>query len=97
MKENESFCYTARIRLRNSFPHVVQLWVEPWGDLISMPSDATYELISNGPSEGCLEIDVKDGVITAYGWSGSTLAIFHEGVLLHDYRIRPPAIPANRQ
>jgi hypothetical protein len=74
--------YVERLRVTNKHPRALDLYVEPWGDKLKIPSDATYEIVARGPEGDCLEVVFGKAGISVFGWSASTLSVFHKGKVL---------------
>jgi hypothetical protein len=85
--------YTSNLRVQNSSSTSRKLWVEPWGDAVSIPPGVTFDIVAQGPKGDCLEIASGDADIAIYGWTGSTLAIFQSGELVSEYLIPVPPTP----
>ena len=62
----------------------MKLYLEPWGDELEIPSDATFEIVARGPQNDCLAVAFENTAISVYGWSGSTLSVSHKGKLLRE-------------
>lgn len=82
------------IRLVNSRSTSVDVYIEPWGDVHTMPPGATFSIVVRGPADDCLEVEDGDDRITLWGWSGSVVQVFHDGTELGSgLWPRPPAPP----
>src|SRR5260221_8971941 len=92
MKENSS-TYTSYLRVQNSSRSSRKLWIEPWGDEISMPPGVTFSIVAKGPVGDCLEVAIGDSELVVYGWPQSTLAIFQAGELVREYQTPAPSTP----
>ncbi len=62
--------------VHNHGSSVVELWIEPWGDMVPMSAGTALRVVVSGRSSGCLEVAIHDGRLSVYGWSGSVLKIF---------------------
>jgi uncharacterized protein affecting Mg2+/Co2+ transport len=82
--------YTSSIRIRNSSSGPKRLWVEPWGDEITMQSGVVFEVVAEGPVGDCLEVEAKDSEIFVYGWSQSIVRVFELGKIVREYTIPSP-------
>ena len=80
--EHEASAACVSLRIRNSRATSLTFYLEPWGEAYSMPPDAIFEVVARGPEGDCLEIEYTDEHITVYGWSGSTVSLFHTGMAL---------------
>lgn len=68
-----------RVRLNNERTKTCTFAVEPWGDTYEMKPGESFDVVASGPAENCqLEIDQSDESVVVYGWSGSTVSIFHD-------------------
>jgi hypothetical protein len=86
--------YISNLRLQNSSSASRNLRVEPWGDEVSIPAGVTFDIVAQGPPGDCLEIESGDDDLVVYGWPGSTIAVFHSGQLVLEYRIPVPPTPS---
>lgn len=86
--------YTQHLRLSNDYSEPITLCLEPWGDEILIPSKATFEIVAEGPKGDGLEVACEERRVTVWGWSGSTLSVFHDGTKLIECAIPVPPVPA---
>lgn len=70
------------LRLMNSRATELKLVLEPWGEEYAFPSGAGLEVIAQGPRTGFLEFDLGDEQITIFGWPGSVISLYLDGVEL---------------
>jgi hypothetical protein len=63
------------VAVTNSGAAPVRLVLEPWGDETLVPPATTVRISFEGPQGGLLEIAVKPGQITVFGWEGSVLGM----------------------
>ena len=82
------------LRIRNSSCNPLKLYLEPWGDEILMAVGASYEISSEGPADGFIEVDTAGDRLTVYGWPGSTLSVREHGKLVCDCTVPVPHTPA---
>lgn len=73
---------TVTLRLRNSQPTAQTLYLEPWGDAYPMPPGAVFEVVARGPEGDGLEVEIGDGGLIVWGWSGSVVSLSQDGVAL---------------
>jgi hypothetical protein len=92
MKDTGS-TYTSNLRVQNSSSISTKLWIEPWGDAVSIPPGVTVDVVAKGPTGDCLEIVNGDSDIVIHGWPQSTLAVFQSGELIREYPIPAPSTP----
>lgn len=71
----------------------VHLWLEPWGDEISLLPDKAVEVRAIGPLGDCLAVEQMPSDIALYGWPGSTLRVFDGELLVLDLSIPAPETP----
>jgi hypothetical protein len=82
-----------RLRVSNFYSEPVTLCLEPWADELSIPPKVSFEIVAEGPEGDYLEVAYEELRITAYGWSGSILSVFHDGMLLLECNIPAPRTP----
>ena len=81
--------------LRNVQNRVVNLILEPWGAVHPMPPGAVFEIRAQGPAGETLEIEWDVDRITLWGWAGSAVTVFCNGVELGTIGNAPcPRVPA---
>jgi len=81
-KSPESMEYIVTARLLNSRTTEIPFHLEPWGETYTMSPGTAFDIVARGPQGGILEVEVADDYITVYGWPGSTINLFHEGIEL---------------
>lgn len=81
------------VRVRNNSQHPIKIYVEPWGDVLQMPSSTLYQIAAEGPAGDCMEVQFNRDGLTIYGWAGAVLSIYENGILVKDYPIPPPRTP----
>jgi hypothetical protein len=82
-----------RLWISNSYSESVTLCLEPWAYELPIPPKVSFEIVAEGPGGDYLEVAYEELRITAYGWSGSVLSVFHEGQLLLECNIPVPPSP----
>ena len=80
--EHKALAVCISLRIRNSRATSLTFYLEPWGEAYLMPPDAIFEVVARGPAGDCLEVEYAEDHITVYGWSGSTVSLFHAGIAL---------------
>jgi hypothetical protein len=86
--------YTSNLRVQNSSSELMTLWIEPWGDKVSMEPGTAFDIVAKGPAGDCLEVERTSSSLVIHSWPQSTLAIFQSGELVQEYRIPSPPTPA---
>ncbi len=70
-------------RVNNESDETVTFALEPWGDTYPMQPHQTFEVTAEGPeNDRGVEIDFRGDAIVVYGWSGSVLSLFNNGMEL---------------
>jgi hypothetical protein len=81
MSERDDTDIEITVRVHNSRSAAVTFRLEPWGREYPMASGVVFEVRAQGPqSEALLEVVHAEDSITVYGWVGSVLAVYHDGV-----------------
>jgi hypothetical protein len=57
----------------------MDVWLEPWGDLVQAAPGAVLEVRAVGPKGDLLEIEVSEDKWTIYAWSGALLEVHSDG------------------
>jgi len=66
-------------RITNDRARPMIFVLEPWGDVFKMQPSDTFEVLSDDPPVGALDVDTNDRGITVYGWIGSSLSVTRNG------------------
>jgi hypothetical protein len=72
-------------RLQAPRDRVLYLWFEPWAEGLRFPAGMAVELRAVSPRPGQLELDATAERTAVYGWAGSTLQVFADGILVHSF------------
>ena len=86
--------HTQHLRISNDYSEPITLCLEPWADEISILSKARFKIVAEGLKGDHLEVTYEERRISVYGWSGSTLSVFHDGERLIECAIPDPPTPA---
>jgi hypothetical protein len=84
---------TDHLRLHNARDVEVVFVLEPWGQQCPMPAGATFEVVARGPEGDCLEVELEEGYVTVYGWSGSLVTVYDGSRIVADGDHPPPPTP----
>lgn len=68
------------VRLRNARAVELPLYLEPWGEEYALAPNAALDIVAEGPAGDSLEVELGADHITVYGWSGSVVTLFQEGI-----------------
>lgn len=73
-----------------------EIWMEPWGDTLTLPSHSQFRFVGRSEVEGDLQIDYLPSRIMVDGWPGCTLQVYNHpaGELIRDFNIPFPKIPS---
>jgi len=61
------------VRVANASGSPLRLRIEPWGREFDLAEGAAQVLDFAGPDGGMIEVEVRPGEITVFGWVGSTV------------------------
>jgi hypothetical protein len=95
-EQTRQAAYVQHLKVQNAHAHAVQVFIEPWGEELSILPNVTYEVVAKGPRGDCLEVEFGEARITVWGWSGSIASVFHKGNLLRECQIPVPSTPQRR-
>ncbi|HTG14336.1 MAG TPA: hypothetical protein VK747_03615 [Blastocatellia bacterium] len=70
------------LRVKNTRTSQLVFCLEPWGEQHTMDPGVVFHVTARGPDEDFLEIECGDSHITLFGWTGSVVAVFQDGVEL---------------
>lgn len=56
------------MKLRNTTAADIDLWIEPLGDRLPMPTGETFEIVATGDLGHEVEIELGDDAIRVHGW-----------------------------
>lgn len=66
---------------KNGTKKTILLIVEPWAEEYLLEPGQSVEVIGEGGgADGVFEVEYFDGGLIVYGWEGSVLSIFKNGV-----------------
>jgi hypothetical protein len=85
------------LRVRNGRTAPMTLCLEPWGEIYTVGPGAAVEVVAHGPEGDRLEVEHGADQVTIYGWPGSTVSLFQDGVELgagSGERGAVPGVPA---
>jgi len=82
-----------QLRLQNQCEANAILYLEPWGDQLTMPPGSTFQIDAYGPRGDCLEVIFHNDHVTIYGWSGSVISVFRNNAKVWDTKIPAPKTP----
>lgn len=85
--------HQSKLRILNSLQTTMRMWIEPWGDEISLAPGKTVALEAAGPAGGCLTVEQASECIIVYGWPGSILKVFDGEVLVRNLSVPAPRTP----
>lgn len=91
--EQESGGQKFVVAVRNVRDTAVRFILEPQGCEFVMPPGAVFELRAEGPEGDELQIDFAPDQIIAWGWSGSVVEVWHNGVSLSGRSLPVPPVP----
>jgi hypothetical protein len=82
-------------RLRLTFDRASEttLCLEPWGDVHSIAPGDTVDVVASGPGGDSLELEIRDGQVTVWVWSGATVRAFVNGTELGPADAPRPPVP----
>jgi len=83
---------TSTTRLTNARSTPITFVLEPWGDEYPLAAGASVDVVAVGPATGSLEVTYTQDRVVAYGWPGSVLRVFQNGLEL-DNGISRPVVP----
>jgi len=70
------------IRLTHSGPAETTLVLEPWGEIHRLPPNCTLDIVGEGPDGDTLEVEATGDGLVVYGWPGSVVNIYRDGIEL---------------
>ena len=70
---------SVRLTVTNEQDGAITLYLEPWAEEHVIAPNISLELIGSGPP-GQFEVAACRDGLTVYGWSGSTVRVFRDGV-----------------
>lgn len=81
------------IRLTHSGPKGTTLVLEPWGEVHHLSPNTTLEIVGEGPEGDTLEIEATGDSLVAYGWPGSVVHVYLDGIEIDPAGEQRPAAP----
>ncbi len=81
------------LRLQNSLGTSINVYLEPWGEMLSIAPALTYRIVARGPRGDSLQVEVVEGGVAVYGWPGSVVSILHNVHLILECSVPVPPTP----
>jgi hypothetical protein len=85
--------HVVELNIQNSQDRALRLYLEPWGEELSIPPTVTYKVEARGPEGDFLQIEVVEGGVAVYGWPGSIVSIFHNEKVVAECGVPVPGTP----
>ena len=79
MTHSEPKSRIIRIRLCNSLNTSRELWIEPFGDVVSIKALQTVEIVFAEQADEVSEIQVNESSFAVHGWVQQVLAVDGDG------------------
>ena len=93
--------FEATVDVTNSSDTVTLLHLEPWGEQIEMPLNATFSIHAEAEEAGAFEIEHLEQEIIVWAWSTAIVKVFWEGVEIGigagDRRPPVPTVPEGKR
>lgn len=70
------------LRVTNRRETELTFYLEPWGEQFIMAPGATFHVVAKGPDGDSLEVEYGDNYVSLYGWIGSVVSVFKDGIEL---------------
>lgn len=86
--------YEIRTSLTNATAAEQTVVVEPWADEYALQAGETFDVLGQAPRAGTLEVEFGGNRIVVWGWEGSVVNLYREGVLVYDGRGERQPVPA---
>jgi hypothetical protein len=67
-----------RLIVHNRQSKAKDLWVEPWGDRVTMRANSSIHVVGVGPPGQAFEVEFRTDDYAVYGWGGSSLTLLDE-------------------
>ena len=71
----------------------LNIWFEPWAEIVTLSPGGLAELRASAPTQGRLVIDREEQGVVVYGWPGCTLKVLVGGEVARDFSIPIPELP----
>lgn len=85
--------YKTSLSISNLRDKEIIFHLEPWGEQISMPIGATFQIIAEAKKPGEVEIQYEEDNIIVWGWEGSVLNVFCNGKEISTDHPEVPPVP----
>jgi hypothetical protein len=81
--------------IENAGDQELEVWFEPWGMPHKLPVGKAFTIVTTAETEGELEIDRSEQIVTVYAFPSATLKVFLGDDLLDDFNVKFPELPPN--
>jgi hypothetical protein len=68
MRSNLPDGLTPLVRVSNTTGAAVDLWIEPLGDRVVLPTDDTFEIMAASDQQHEVEIEFRESSVVVHGW-----------------------------
>lgn len=85
--------HTASQNVHNATSRPMNLVLEPWANVYSVPPRRTWIVQLRSAQRGALELVREPEGITIYGWPGCTARIIEDGTVLESLDTPVPEVP----
>ena len=80
--QDSEYEYTMKVSVDNSTGSINKLYIEPWGDELTIKPNDKIVLIGKGPLELAeINMEYKKDYLVIYAWSKSTITVLINGEL----------------
>ncbi len=73
------------VHLVNSRQTSLDIWIEPWGDMVQLLPEQQCVIVIYSPQPGTPLVEVDDQDIKVWGWTGTYVAVWVDRELVRDY------------
>lgn len=88
--------YQMAVLIENESDHEMTFYLEPWGEWYPFPAGTSIRAVAYGPPGGELHLLHGYERIEVWGWAGSTVDLWQDGVALGPGASGRPPIPTAR-
>lgn len=79
-----------RVTLVNETSQIMPVWLEPWGDCLSLEPGEALTVTATGPHGDALELLIGADKWQIFAWSGSVLEVHAQGERIWGTKIPAP-------
>jgi hypothetical protein len=86
--------FKSSVKVDNQDDEAMTVFIEPWGDVLTLEPLSSFLIVAESPLEGELEVVKEEhSGCTVYAWPGSTCRVFLGKQVVREFLYAVPGLP----